>query len=411
MEALAVRWAHGEFTRVRVAAIVDTFGEGLFLPLTILFFLLTTHMGIAGIGVAISVGTALSLPIGLVAASYVGRIGAKNMMAMNNLITAAGYLTYLWVKNPVELGAATFIVMAGDRLYSTAWPELVAQLGTGRPLDALYASFGAWKTASLGGGYVAGALILALGDAATTGRIIIIVNAASCLFAAALILRAPVPAVRVTHARASSIRRTRHAWLGLLRDKRYLILSSANCAISFAWLLPTIIMPVYLVWRLQLPRWLPGAALTISTVLTAVGQVPMTAWLMRFRRSHVLLGVGFVMAMDIALLSMVPRKPEVLGIVLTIVVIIVFTLGDIAFGPTVSAAAAAAADQHDRGLYLGFFYSLESLSTLLGPALLGMLLTTNVRELWYLLIGLAVAGGLSFRALGDTLTPRGSGRV
>jgi hypothetical protein len=60
----------------------------MFVPLTFLFFVLTTQMGTAAIGTAVSAGTLLAWPVGLLAASVVDRVGASRMVAVNNLLSA-----------------------------------------------------------------------------------------------------------------------------------------------------------------------------------------------------------------------------------------------------------------------------------------------------------------------------------
>ncbi|WP_161598169.1 MFS transporter [Curtobacterium flaccumfaciens] len=73
---------------VTFAVLTDTIGAGLTLPLTIVYFTITTGVPLAVIGVLSTVASLVALPIGLVGGLLTDRFGAKASMILNNLLSA-----------------------------------------------------------------------------------------------------------------------------------------------------------------------------------------------------------------------------------------------------------------------------------------------------------------------------------
>jgi MFS family permease len=383
--------------RALTAAAIDCIGEGMFIPLTFLFFVLTTRMSTADIGTAVSIGTFLAWPTGLIAMSFVDRLGAKWMIIGNNLITAIGYATYLLVRNVPELVCATFIVMVGDRIYWAAWQEFVATFGDEVGFEQAYATFDKWKMGATGLGYLIGGGLFGFGHGPYAARLIVTINIASCIVSAVLISRVKLPDGGRTRSSQEITRaaRVRH-WRTLLRNRPFLTLSMSNCAISFAWLLPSVIMPVYLVKTLELPRWLPALILATNTILATALQVPVTRLGLRFRRSRVLAASAALLVASIGVASMIGHQSSTIAIFLALASITFFSFGAIASGPAASAMAAACAPLDDRGRHLGFFAMATTVSSIVGPAVVGSLLQEDTTVLWILLAAVIALGGLGF---------------
>jgi MFS family permease len=384
--------------RALTAAVVDVIGEGMFVPLTFLFFVLTTKMGTAAIGTAVSIGTLMAWPTGLLAASVVDRFGARRMVAANNLLSAVGYACYLFVRDAPELVGATFIVMAADRIYWASWPEFVAKFGETRGFERMFARFNAWRSGALGVGYLIGGGVLGLSHSVLSARLIVVANMVSCSFAAFLMLRAGDSdnATRSSRKEEDEIRGGVNGWRSLFSNKLFILLSASNFAIAFAWLIPSMILPVYLIKTLGLPRWLPGVVLAVNVAMGAGLQLPVTRLASGLRRSRVMaISAGF-MILAVCLAAAMTRRSYAESIGLAFGCMIAFSLGEISSGPTASAMAVNAAPAADRGRYLGFFAIAFTASGIVGPALVGVLLQVDVVVLWIVLVAVITLGGIGF---------------
>lgn len=154
----------GEHRSVTFAVLVDTIGAGLTLPLTIVYFTLTTDVPLAVIGALSTVASLVALPIGLLGGVLTDRFGAKTSMITNNLMSAAGFALYLVAHDPVSVFAAVFLANASERLYWTAWTAYVHDLADGRPFERWFSFLEATKAAALGAGAVVAAVTLAQGQ-------------------------------------------------------------------------------------------------------------------------------------------------------------------------------------------------------------------------------------------------------
>jgi MFS family permease len=72
------------------AIAVDALGSGVFMPLSMLYFLAVTPLTLVEVGAAISIASALSLPAGPVIGAVVDRLGAKQVLLAGNALQALG---------------------------------------------------------------------------------------------------------------------------------------------------------------------------------------------------------------------------------------------------------------------------------------------------------------------------------
>ncbi|MGW4691384.1 hypothetical protein ACWEO1_03265 [Kitasatospora cineracea] len=77
-------------------------------------------------------------------------------------------------------------------------------------------------------------------------------------------------------------------WTGLFRDRVLRTLMAAQAAFAFGRLIPTVVLPVYLVEVAGLPAWLPSTAPTVNAVAVVLTQSLATARVVAFPRARVM---------------------------------------------------------------------------------------------------------------------------
>ncbi|MFE2916625.1 MFS transporter [Kitasatospora indigofera] len=401
--------------RVVAATVLDAFGVGMFVPLSFLFFVLTTDLTVAQVGLGSAVATALSLPVAPVAGSVVDRWGPRTSLIANNLLVAAGYLCYLLVDSLPALIGSMLLVLCAERLYFAAWPAFVADLAEGAELDRWYAFTTAGTNASVGIGGAAGGLLLGSGWSGAAVSVVV-VNAATSLVAAVLLMTpgrvrpaatprppgppppssaaAPDPAGPVDRAAPAG---TWAGWRTLFRDRVLLILMAAQAAFAFGWLIPTVVLPVYLVEVDGMPAWLPSTALTVNAVTIVVTQSLVTARVVRYPRTRVVSWAAVLMLGSIGLLAVGAAGHGIGTVVVVYAAVLLFTAGQILAGPATTAISATAAPAEARGRYLSVFNLTWALSAIVGPLLVGALIERHAGVFWAVLAVLVALGGLGYR--------------
>ncbi|MGH3490353.1 MAG: hypothetical protein ACRDP8_20895 [Actinopolymorphaceae bacterium] len=73
---------------------IDALGSGLFLPFSVLFFTMTTSLGLQQVGLALSIAAVARLPATGGAGMLTDRIGPKNALIISNLAQATGFAGY-----------------------------------------------------------------------------------------------------------------------------------------------------------------------------------------------------------------------------------------------------------------------------------------------------------------------------
>ncbi|AZM51953.1 MFS transporter [Streptomyces sp. WAC 01529] len=411
--------------RIVAATSLDTFGVGMFIPLSFLFFLLSTDLTVAQVGWGTSVATLLSVPFAPLAGSAVDRWGPRACLVANNVLAAAGYLCYLLVESLPSLVASMLVVLCAERLYWASWPAFVADLAKGAELDRWYAFTAAGKNASIALGGAAGGAVLATGWSGAP-VLIVVLNAGTSVLTALLFMRPtrprthgdrsgphgdgpppgedaarpPVGDPAATGRTAEETTEPQAGWGTILRDRVLLCLLASQAALTFGWLIPTVILPVYLVEVRDLPAWLPSTTLMLSSLLIVGCQTYVTSRLGAVGRGRVISWAAVLILGAVGLLAAVPALGGRTAIVTVILAVVLFTAGQMAATPAAVALSATAGPPRARGRFLALFNLTWTLSAVTGPALVGALIERHGAVLWAVLAALVALGGLGYRLTG-----------
>ncbi|MGW3071917.1 MFS transporter [Kitasatospora sp. NPDC001132] len=381
---------------------IDTFGSGVFLPLSLLFFVTVQHFPAAAAGTAVTVGSLASFAVVPLCGRLVQAAGPKACLLVGNVLTALGYGLFFATGNLATVAAATFLVTAADRLYGAAWPTLVARFAEPEELTEWFSAVTVLKTTSLGVGTLGATALMAL-DGGHGLLVALALNSASSLVAAVLLLGVTVPAAERPGPRAAARSNTRAA----LGDRRFLSLVASQTLLSAAWLIPTVAFPVYLVESLhQAPYW-PTVVVAVRYATATTLQMRISRRLSGWSRSRVLrLSIGAVAA-AIALTAAIPTAPHRLQGPLAVLVATILALAELASKPTAAAAAVTMAPKGDEGPYMSLFQLTWTVSYAVGPAVIGLGLQ-NPPLLWTALFLCVAASALAHRLRAPLRQPAAS---
>src|SRR6476659_43654 len=100
--------------RLFVTAIgIDALGSGVWMPLSVLYFIRVTHLSLVHVGVALSAAAALSFPLALVIGSLVDRFDAKRVLQGGNVLQAIGFACYPLAHGVLEVTLVVGIAALG----------------------------------------------------------------------------------------------------------------------------------------------------------------------------------------------------------------------------------------------------------------------------------------------------------
>lgn len=134
---------------------IDALGSGVFMPFSILYFLMTTEVGKARVGLAVSLAALFAVPFVLVAGTLVDKVGPKRIILAGNLVQAIGFVGYLraetfWQIVAVPSKASSPWGRAPFGVPSRHWWPRPHRRGNGKSGSASWARCGMWASLSEG---------------------------------------------------------------------------------------------------------------------------------------------------------------------------------------------------------------------------------------------------------------------
>ena len=414
----------GEHRSVTFAVLVDTIGAGLTLPLTIVYFTLTTDVPLAVIGALSTVASLVALPIGLLGGVLTDRFGAKTSMITNNLMSAAGFALYLVAHDPVSVFAAVFLANASERLYWTAWTAYVHDLADGRPFERWFSFLEATKAAALGAGAVVAAVTLAQGQDGL--RWLVLANVVTSVLAAVVFATQStggrvVPPVRTTpdatsapgatsahdatgrldatnppdpHDRADA-RATLRAFAA---DRSMRLITLGQFLIGPAMVLPNVALSVLFVQQWHLPPAVAPVQFAVTTALCAALQTTVTRAVAGRRRGTLIAAGATLTGLTVLPLVVLPSLTGTAAWTYVVLSAVTMAFADMVTMPATNAVLAEAPHPRIRGRAIGVFQTASSVGMALFPLTLGLLDSPVPWLLWAIATAVFLGAAWSWHA-------------
>lgn len=385
-----------------VALAVDAAGNGLFAPLSLIYFTRLTEVPLALVGTLLTVANLVALPLPVWAGAWADRVGPRPLVVGSEALMAAGFLAYAAVSGPVGILVSATLVAAGVRVFWCTVFTLLADYADGddrpraRTTDGWYAVANVARMAGVAvGGVLTGAVAADGSTAAYRG---VALAAAGALGVAALLVALGVRTPRHVPGPATGPVGYRE----LARDRPYLGLIAVNAifagtSMMFALALPTVVLAT------GAPAWLTAALLTANAVLIVVVSAPLVRRLSGVRRSSALVGAAGLWAVWCALLAVVGVTGALVATVVLVASTLLFTVAEAVHGPVSTAVAAAAAPPPARGRYLAAFQYSFAVASVVAPAFFAGLYEVGAAWPFVALAVLNVLGALAVRRLDRTL--------
>ncbi|MFD8638559.1 MFS transporter, partial [Streptomyces sp. NPDC059656] len=252
--------------------LIDSVGNGMLLPLGLLYFTDVQNVPLAQVGAAMTVGQALALPVTFLAGRLMDRIGPKRVVVWANVLSAVGFALFLLARETWHIAGVYVLVQAGINMYFTAQRTLITHVTPAAERRSWFAFTGSLRNIGLavGSAAAAGALTL-FGDGSL--RWLIAVDAATYLLAAAcfaaLTTSPPQPDDAPPDDHVTSADHTR----------RYLLLVAVNIPYVLAQAALSVLVAVYTTRVLALPASAASLLFVVNTVIVSACSTAITAHL------------------------------------------------------------------------------------------------------------------------------------
>lgn len=375
----------GEHRRFVSAIVADTIGSGLFMPITLLYFVRMTDLSLVQIGSALSVSALCTIPASFFVGTMVDRFGARRMMLLGNVAQGAGMLAYLWADSFAEVAFWTILLNVGRQAFWGSFGNVVTAITAPGERETWFGFLQALRNLGFAlGGLLAGAVLQV--DVSAVYHAVVVVNALT--FALAFFLLLDVPDHRAHHGEEVPT----EGWGVVLRDRPYLRLVAGQFAWCMGMMVLNFALPVYAAETLELPGWLVGAMFTLNTVMVGLGQGLTVRWMSGRVRGRMMALSNLLFVAGYAVFVFAGALPTWFAVAAMLLGAGVYTLGELVGGPVLQATAAEAAPDHLRGRYLGLGQLSWGVTGAVAPVTFAWLLTHGTYTLWWVMGALALAG-------------------
>lgn len=252
-------------TRVLAAAtLVNTFGNGLFLAGSVLFFTRSVGLTAGQVGLGLTTAGLLGLLAGLPAGRLADRRGAREVLVGLLVLQGGAMACFSLVRGfgSFVLVAVAFTVL--DRASNAVRQGLVAAVLAPEQRVPGRAYLRAVTNLGISGGAALGGLALAA-DTREAYVALVLGNAVSCVLAAVVLLRLP-RGVRRTAAEAGST-------LLALRDRPYLAVTALSSVLGLHYALLEVAVPLWVVRHTDAPITVVALLFLVNTACCVLLQV------------------------------------------------------------------------------------------------------------------------------------------
>ncbi|MBP2333932.1 MFS family permease [Saccharothrix coeruleofusca] len=373
--------------RVLVAAqLVNSVGDGAFYTCSALFFTRLVGLSATRVGLALTVGWATAMVVGVPLGRLADRFGPRRTAVALAAVTAAALGALLVVRSfPLVVLVVCGYACAQAGLAS-ARQALLAGLVAPAERTGARARLQSALNAGLAVGAGLGALALHF-DTAQAYLAVFVADAVGFLAAALLLRRLPE-----APAPAAGPRPT------VLRDRPYVLITLLNAVMCLNMPLLSIGLPLWVVSRTDAPAPVAALLLVLNTLAVVVFQVRVAGQVTDLRTATRATGrAGWLMLLACAAYAL---SGGGLGAVAAVVVLVTAAAVQV-FGEMLQAAGAweigfGLAPPDRQGQYQGFFGTGPQLARTVGPVLLTALLVGWGTPGWLVLGGLFLVAGVAF---------------
>ncbi|MEU9591732.1 MFS transporter [Streptomyces sp. NPDC048193] len=364
---------HGLFV---TGNLIDSVGNGMLLPLGLLYFTDVRGLPLAQVGVATTVGQAIALPVTFLAGRLMDRAGPKPVVVWANVVAAAGFALFLVAAELWHVAGVYVLVQAGINMYFTAQRTLITHVTEPGERRAWFAFTGSLRNVGLAAGAAAAAGALTVFGQGSL-RWMIAVDAATYLLAAlcfAAVPTTPPPAQRTAPATGVT---------GADDTRRYLVLVAVNIPYVLAQAMLSVLVAVYTTRSLGLPASAASALFVVNTVIVSALSTVVTAHVApEVPRRAVAAGyLVMTVGMGAFALPALPRLAFTAWVAL-LVAMVLFSVAEILLGPALSELSVSLTPGAAGGFTQGLYQFSWAVGMVAAPAVFTLLLEAGPLLPW-----------------------------
>ena len=374
--------------KLTFANFINTFGNGMFHTVGIIYFSFTVGLGAHSVAFAFTIGAAVSLAVSVPAGHLADKWSPKYVgiasFILQGIVLGLQVFTKTWSVFVILLCLEYFV----ERFGQNARMSYIAQIGEGQKRVEARAYMRAVSNLGIGSGTLIAGIALAI-NTPTAYKTMIALDALTFLFAALAYTR--VPNVAPTLAQHEKF-----DW-SVLKDHRYIIATALNGGLNLHFLVQNVAIPVWVVQETNAPRWMISGIMLMNTLAIVLFQVRSSKKATDIRAAIKLFQqASFYVALASLIYAMAHGVNALWASIIMLIGMAVHVAGELTGSNSAWMIAMDLADQRRQGVYQGIWAMGFGLTDMVGPSLLVALVIGIgqfgwvILAAWFLLIGQAM---------------------
>jgi MFS family permease len=373
---------------LQLGGLANWLGQGIAYPFLIIYLHNVRGISLDTAGLVLASSAAMGLITFPIAGALVDRIGGRLTLGGALVVQATGYALFPLVHEAWQAFAVAAIVGAGVGGFWPGQSVLLAGLISEERRHAAYSVQRITMNLGFGLGGLTGGLI-ATTENATTFTVLFLVNAATCLVFAAILVGVPEP--ELEHREEEE----HVGYAALLRNRTLLSILGLNALFVSCGYAQLELLPAFAKNEAGVSEAGIGLIFFVNTLSVVVAQLPVMRLLEGRRRMAAYLALGVVWAVGwmgvfVAGLWFTAAAAVAVLAVATIGI----GLGECIHGVVHAPLVIDLAPPRQRGRYIALSGTSWSLGFIIGPAVGGVLLDSAPLALWPTAAAAALLGGL-----------------
>lgn len=369
-----------------LSTLINTFGNGLFMTVEVIYFTLIVGLSPAKVALALSIAGGVALSVSVPAGHISDRFGPRDIAFLAMVLEGVLMFVLLSVHTYGPFLLVNIGVAVLGNISQTMRMATIAKLGEGESRVEIRAYQRAVTNFGISLGTIFAGIALAINTPIAYQTLLV---ADAITFIAAGIVFRKMPFIEPTVERGEPLS------FQALRDYRFLGATALNAINSLHFVLQSVAIPLWVVRETTAPRWWVSVIMLVNTVAVMLFQVaaskgsgPINVGAKLYRRA------SFAIAIACTLYSMSHGVDAIAASAILVIASAVHVYGELIGSAGSWSIGFGLADEKHQGQYQGVWSLSWGLGGTLGPAFVTAMAISLGQIGWFIMAAIFLINGL-----------------
>lgn len=374
-----------------LATLINTFGNGLFMTIEVIYFTLYVGLTPAQVGLGLSLGGGVSLLFNIPAGHLADRFGPRDITAVAYASEGLALASFVFIHSFIPFLIMSVVMGAVGATGQTLRMATIAKFGVGEERVRIRAYTRAVTNLGIGLGAVFAGFALAINT--RPAYVTMLLLDAVTFFGAALVWkRLPYVAPTVSKGEPFSFI--------ALKDKKFVTATLLNGIMSLHFIIQNVAIPLWIVHETKAPRWWVAVLMLINTISVVLFQVRASRGSGDVKTgARMYARAGLLVAVACLLYALSAGASRLVACAILVAAALVHVAGELIGSAGSWSIGFGLANQAHQGQYQGVYSMGFGLGGAIGPSVVTALAIGMGKVGWVILAAIFLTTGVLMRRL------------